>query len=149
MRLISRKDGFTLIEIILAIIIISIGVLGLVSAISFTSSKGINAEVITTAHVLAQECMENLIAEKRANGYGAGPLAIGTTIDPPACPAFTGYPRTVEICNVDGNLANPDCTAPDNVSGYKRITVSINYTGLADLPTPVVSLVSVVTDVRE
>jgi hypothetical protein len=48
-------------------------------------------------------------------------------------------------------LGSPDCTAPDNGSGYKRITVEVNYTqGLPNLPTDdLVRLVTVVTNVRE
>lgn len=149
MKLVKREDGFTLVEIILAIIIISIGVLGLVSAISFTSGKGINAEVVSTAQTLAQERMEELLAKKRDTGYATTPdLDIGTTITALPSP-FTGYTRVVEVCNVDSSLGSPDCTLPDNGSGFKRITVNINYSGLADLPSPVISLVSVVVDTRE
>ncbi len=151
MKLINREDGFTLIEIILAIIIISIGVLGLVSAISFTTGKSINAEVVSTAQVLAQERIEELIAKKRDAGYGASPdLDIGTTTTALPSP-FTGYTRIVEVCLVDANLQNPDCDPglPNNDVGFKRVTVNINYSGLPDLPSPVVSLVSVVADVRE
>lgn len=149
MRLIRKEDGFTLVEIILAIIIISIGVLGLVSAISFTTGKSINAEVVSIAQVLAQERMEELLAKKRDTGYATTPdLDIGTTTTALPGP-FTGYTRIVEACNVDNNLGSPDCTAPDNGSGIKRITVSINYSGFPDLPSPVVSLVSVITDARE
>ena len=149
MRLIRKEDGFTLVEIILAIIIISIGVLGLVSAISFTTGKSINAEVVSTAKELAQERMEELLAKKRDTGYATTPdLDIGTTTTALPGP-FTGYTRIVEVCNVDGSLGNPDCTLPDNGSGFKKITVSINYSGLPDLPSPVVLLATVITDTRE
>ncbi|HLG21631.1 MAG TPA: hypothetical protein VI382_02360, partial [Candidatus Manganitrophaceae bacterium] len=61
------------------------------------------------------------------------------------------YSRGVEICLVDANLGNPDCdpTAPNSDIGYKRVTVSVNYSGLPDLASPVASLVTVVTNVRE
>jgi len=144
-------DGFTLIEVILTIIIISIAVLTLVSSISFTTSRGLNAEVMSTAQQLAQERMEELIARKRASGYGFSPdLDIGTTIVT-LTGAFASYTRTVEICNVDAALGGPDCAAPDNGSGYKRITVEVNYTqGLPNLPTDdLVRLITVVTNVTE
>lgn len=148
----SRQEkGFTLIEIILAIMIISIGVLTLVSSMSFTTSRGLNAEVMSTAQQLAQERVEQLEATKRNSGYSATPdLDIGTTTVVLAG-AFANYTRSVEVCNVDVNLANPDCTAPDNGSGYKRITVEVNYTqSLPSLPTDdLVRLVTVVTNVRE
>lgn len=146
-----ETEGFTLIEIILTMIIISIAVLTLVSSIGVTTSRGLNAEVMSTAQQLAQEKLEELIATKRNSGYSTTPqLDIGTTIET-LTGAFANYTQQVEICNVDASLGSPDCTPPDNGSGYKRITVEVNYTqGLPNLPADdLVRLVTVVTNVRE
>jgi prepilin-type N-terminal cleavage/methylation domain-containing protein len=146
-----KAGGFTLIEVILTIIIVSIAVLTLVSSISFTTSRGLNAEVMSTAQQLAQEKVEELIAKKRDSGYSSSPdLDIGTTTVT-LTGAFANYTRSVEVCNVDSALGNPDCTAPDNGSGFKRITVEVNYTpGLPNLLTDdLVQLITVVTNVRE
>jgi len=151
MKQFTETVGFTLIEVILTIIIVSIAVMTLVSSISFTTSRGLNAEVMSTAQQLAQEELEELIAKKRGTGYSTSPdLDIGATTVV-LTGAFAHYTRQVEICNVDASLGNPDCTAPDNGSGYKRITVEVNYTqGLPGLPSDdLVRLVTVVTDVRE
>lgn len=143
------EDGFTLIEIILAILIISIAVVGLTSVISFTGRGSLNAEVMSTAAALAQERMEQLMAAKRNAGYGA--LALGPAADPPFAAPFDKYSRNVEICLVDAALLNPDCdpAAPNIDAGYKRATVSVNYAGLPDLSSPVASVVTVMTNVRE
>lgn len=136
--------GFSLLELIITIIVVSIGVLGLIAALSFTTGRSINAEMMTTATVLAQERMEQLIAEKRANGYSAPSLDIGTTTDPPLAAPYADYTRTVEICHVDVNLGSPDCTAPSVETGYKRITVTVTNTRLPAAST--VQVVTVVTD---
>lgn len=145
------KSGFTLVEIILAILIISIAVLGMTSAISFTASGSLNAEVMSTAKELAQERMEQLMAIKRNTGYGDPALTQAAMLFSPLAPPFAQYSRGVEVCLVDANLLNPDCDSalPNSDAGYKRVTVSVNYTGLPDLSSPVASVVTVVTNVRD
>ena len=137
--------GFTLIELIFTIILVAIGIVGLVSAMSFMTGRSINAEAITTATSLAQEGMEQLYAEKRANGYSAALLNIGTTA-PPLAGAYADYTRTVEICYVDANIQNPDCdplVLPNDDLGYKRVTVTVvNTLSPADSTVPLVSLLT-------
>jgi len=150
---IGTKDGFTLVEIILAILVISIGVLGVTSALSFTTSRSLNAEVIATAKELAQERMEELIATKRNNGYADSTFNIGPavmTFTALAAP-FNKYSRGVQVCLVNTGLSSPDCdpAAPNNDFGYKRITVSVDYTGLSNLPSPAATVVTVIANVRE
>ncbi len=142
--------GFTLIEVILAILIISIAVLTLVSSISFTTSRGLNAEVMSTAQQLVQERMEQLIAQKRNNGYATLlPIGLGAYA---LVAGFSGYERREDICYVDSGL-NPNPNPPPPTvcgvvdAGYKQVTVSVRYTSLPDAPT--VSLMTVVTNVRE
>jgi prepilin-type N-terminal cleavage/methylation domain-containing protein len=140
----ENNQGFTLIELIITIIVVSVGVLALIAALSFGTGRSINSELMTTGTTLAQERLEQLIAEKRANGYSSALLAIGTTTDPPLAAPYADYTRTVEICNVDVNLGNPDCTAPSVDTGYKRITVTVTNTRLPAEST--VQAVTLVTD---
>jgi len=137
--------GFTLIEIIITIVVVSIALFGLLGGVSFVITKNLNAEVMTSATFLAQEKMEEKVARKRGSGYSYSPdLDIGTTTENPVS-GFSNYTRSVEICNVDTNGANPDCTAPDDGSGYKRITVEVNYNkSLPDLPTDNLVILSTV-----
>ena len=141
-----NKRGFTLIEVIVTLLVITVGVLGLVGVLSFVTGQGINAEMMTTSTLLSQERMEELIGEKRAIGYGSSPsLDIGTTVDPAFASPYADYTRTVEICFVDVNLQNPDCdpAAPNIDLGYKQITVTvINNKIPASSNTSVVSLVT-------
>lgn len=152
--MVGSKDqhGFTLIEIILAIVVVSIAVVGATSAINFTATSSLSAEVMSTAKELAQERMEQLMAIKRNNGYNDPAFTIGpttlalTSLAPP----FDQYSRGEQICLVDANLLNPDCdlVAPNNDGGYKQITVSVGYAGLPNL-SPVTTVVTVISNVRE
>jgi type II secretory pathway pseudopilin PulG len=149
---VSQKNsvgGFTFIEVILAIIIISIAVLVLISSISFTTRNSLNAEMTSTAQQLAQERLEQLIAQKRNNGYGSlVPIGLGAYAP---IAGFSGYERREDICYVDAGLA-PNFNPPPTVcnaaaTNFKQVTVSVRYTLLQNPPT--VSLMTVVTNFRE
>ena len=143
--MLSNDRGFSLIELIITIIVISVGVLGLIGALSFTTSRSISAELMTTTTLLAQERMEELIGDKRSGGYGTASLDIGTTTDPAFAGPYADYTRTVEICYVDSDLLNPDCDpAPPNVdTGYKRMTITVvNNKMQAESNVAIVSLVT-------
>lgn len=145
------EKGFSLIEMILMIVILAIALVGLVSALSFSTSRGVNAEVASTASALTQERMEELIAEKRANGFSSAALAV--TVPAPlfiAVPGFAGYTRQTEICNAIVTAGSPGTitkTTPCDgagTAGYKYITITVRYTGLAS---PIdVDSVLVITD---
>src|SRR5579863_919124 len=149
-----RKDqpGYTLLEIILAILVLSIAVVGISSAISFTTAQSLNAEVMSTAKELAQEGLEELIAAKRTGGFSAlTPVGLGAY---GAVAGFPGYTRRSDICYVNAGLTpKPNPPPPASCSGvstnYKQLTVSVQYQGLPSLASPVVSLITVVTNVGE
>jgi prepilin-type N-terminal cleavage/methylation domain-containing protein len=154
-----NEAGFTLLEMILVIILLAVGLVPLLSALSSVTRGAVNAEIMTTAQELAQEHLEYLISKKRNDdgnyadadaddGYYTTPdLDVGTVGPTSLAPSFPGYTLTVEICQVDAALQNPVCTPPAADTGYRRITVSISYSGLPDLSSPVVSLVTVITNV--
>lgn len=147
----EKEAGFTLIEIILALLVLSIAVIGVTSSMSFTSRQSLNAEVMSTATALAQERVEQLMAVKRDKGYNDPAFdQTALTLTALASP-FDRYSRGEEICLVDANLMNPDCdpALPNNDLGYKQLTVTVDYNGLPDMGSPVASLVTVITDVRE
>ncbi|MFQ5579617.1 MAG: prepilin-type N-terminal cleavage/methylation domain-containing protein [Nitrospiria bacterium] len=147
----QREAGFTLIELILALLVLSIAVIGVTSSMSFTTGQSLNAEVMSKATALAQERIEQLMAVKRDSGYGDPALnQTALTLAALASP-YDRYSRGEEICLLDANLMNPDCdpALPNNDLGYKRLTVTVDYNGLTSMGSPVASLVTVITNVRE
>jgi len=92
------------------------------------------------------------MAEKRNGGFAAlAPVGFGAYA-PVA--GFPGYSRREDICFVDQNL-NPNPNPPPAAAcsavatNYKQLTVSVQYAGLPNLPSPVVSILTVVTNVGE
>lgn len=64
-----RSNGFTLIELVIVMIIISVGLVGLTSLFSNTSKSLTTNEVLQQAAQYAQECAERAIATRRSNGF--------------------------------------------------------------------------------
>lgn len=61
--------GFTLIELVIVMIIISVGLLGLTSLFSNTSTSLSTNERLQQAAQYAQECAERAIATRRGQGF--------------------------------------------------------------------------------
>ena len=88
-----RSRGFTYIELVLVIVLLSICSAGLVTLFGqLTNSLSINNDIQAAAQ-LAQECAEHLLAARRQAGYDLGGI-----VDCSAIPAFNGFgPPTVNI----------------------------------------------------
>lgn len=77
-RVRDPRAGFTLIEVLIALIVFAIGVLGLAIVIPLGTRKIGKAGQQTRASSLAAECAENLLTTP----YGDGDLTAGTHLDP-------------------------------------------------------------------
>jgi len=115
---VSASRGFTLIELIIFIVIVSIMGVALMSAFSITTRGTPEAGQLTQATQLAQERMELVMAQRRIAGFAAfadpcpGPAA--------ACTPPAGYNVTTTIA--------PNWSGDAN---YKQITVNVTGTGSA------------------
>lgn len=111
-----RRRGFTLIEMILAIVVIGIGVAGLFLAFR-TTVKG-SADPVVSKQLLA-------IAEEMVEEIELKPYGTATNTAPGGCARNTyndvvdydGYATTGQICDIDG-------VAVAALSGYS-VTVSV------------------------
>lgn len=133
--------GFTLIEVILVIVIMAIAIPGLISAVSFMTQSQVNTIGTTTAMDLAQERMEQIVADKMNPlvGMGYGYIISGNYL--PDTP-MTGYNRSVNIICVlpaDLNTGVPCDT------GYKRVQVTVQAVGVGP-SVPNAVLVTLVTN---
>jgi prepilin-type N-terminal cleavage/methylation domain-containing protein len=78
--------GFTLIELVMVIVLLSISSAGLIMLFGqLTNSLAINNDIQTAAQ-LAQECAEHLLAARRQAGYDLGGVS-----DCSALPAYNGF----------------------------------------------------------
>lgn len=122
----KNRRGFTLIESVLVLSLISFGLLGILTLFQKNISRSGDREFLLEATTLAQDKMETLIAAKKYNLY-----ASITSANYPATPedltsvGFAGFSRTTTIQEV----SNTDFTTAQVDSGYKKITVTVSWTG--------------------
>jgi type IV pilus assembly protein PilV len=99
----DRDKGFTLIEVLIAIVILSVGLLGMASLTIGIIKGNLFSNQLTTATTLAQDQMENV----RALGYNGTPSS--DTTETEGYNTIANYPYykrvTVTDCDI---LNNPD-----------------------------------------
>jgi len=115
-----KRRGFSLIEVILAIVVLSASFLGLVYALSNTTLHNIDLDISTTAILLAREKMSETTAKPFANVVGVSTTGFGGD--------FSDYSYEVEVDYVDASDLDTAVVGPTE---YKRITVTITSAGWA------------------
>lgn len=73
MRLnITRSNGLTLIELIVSILIMSVGLLGIMSVFSLTAGKNVNPLIQKQALAIAQSYMNEILSQAYSGGVATG-----------------------------------------------------------------------------
>jgi len=121
------QKGFTLIEMVLVIIIISVASVPLFSLFSQASISLLSNEAIQTAAQLAQERAEFVLSRKRELGLN-GPVA-ELAVGPPAITEnltgnFDTFNRSTEITSLPGGTG-----ACPSVVSCKQVVVSVDAGG--------------------
>ena len=83
----SRTDGFTLIEVLVSLVILSVGLLGIAKLMLFSSRSNDSAYLRSQATALAYEILDNMRANRQeaiAGTYTTTAGALATTATPPA-----------------------------------------------------------------
>lgn len=96
--------GFTLVELIIAIVVVAIGAVAIGSAFAYMTRSQVLSADLQRASQIAQECAEHIVGLGRKPGaYAAvAPVAANSTVCD-ALPALTaGFARTVNITDVAG-----------------------------------------------
>ena len=108
-RLRDNNSGFTLMEVLAAMLILSIGLLGMAALITGIINSNKLSNRISTATTCAQDKMEDI----RRLGYSGTPTSDTTTTE--AYNSITNYSLFKRITFTD--VANPD-------AGMKTVTVT-------------------------
>lgn len=168
-RVVSDQRGMTLAEVLVALPIITIGLLALLSAIPLSTYATQEGRQTSTATFLANQRLEQVrnaqwSATCQINGAtglviaGAAVVTdkVGVSASPTAAPQdpspavtfadessiaapYTGYSRQVRI--IDSVVAAATCDAAGNMSGtgIRQVTVTVSYTPLSATGTNAVS----------
>lgn len=121
-----KKSAFTLIELLLAVFILEIGLLGIAGFYAYSATITRTARNETTAANLAS----GLLDEESAKSYDA--LTVGAPATPTpystATPnPFANFQKLIDISYLDSNL-NASYTQTEANQNMKKITVTIYWT---------------------
>jgi prepilin-type N-terminal cleavage/methylation domain-containing protein len=121
---IPNAKGFTLIEIIITLVVLSIAAVGVLSVFTTGIRESADPLVLNQAIALAQEKMDETIALKKSGGFGA----VVSVASGPFVPVVAGFTwsRTVNCVTAANNLAPsgiPPC--PPAVANYALVTVTV------------------------
>lgn len=108
---IKRNDGFTLVEILFAFLIVSIAMLGLAKMQSVGLRSNAGSQLRVQASMLANDLAERMRANKASamNGAYVGTYAAGSCATAPS-----------KMCaSIPSNRSPADCTG-DEMAGYDR-----------------------------
>jgi len=106
------QKGFTLVEVLVAMTILCVGLLGLASLTAGIMHANNLSKKLTTATTLAQDKMEAI----RNLGYGGTPSTDTTTTE--AYGSISGYPGYKRVTTID--VDNPSV-------GIKKVTVEVYW----------------------
>lgn len=120
--LLNKRKGFTLIEVILTVVIISVGLFGLMILYYNSSKSVVEGDINIMATYLARERMEQLISDKVNYGYN---YVINDNYTTSATVSVGNhyFTRSFNIYEVNAQ----DLAAPEEGTGYKRIDMTINW----------------------
>ena len=125
-RVKNNQDGFTLIEIIITLVVLSIAVVGLLSVFATAIKVGANPVVLNQAIALAQEKMDAIIGDSMNTSRGFTYIIPGNY---PSDIPVTGFNRSVTIFCVNAGALNTDNgVAPGAggcASGYTHVKVTV------------------------
>jgi len=111
-----QKNGFTLIEAMVALVVISIGLVIVLQVFPTGFSVEKNSQLETQATILAQEKIESLLAKSFSE------LSIGTITESSLASPFERFGRITKIVFVDINLE--ESVAPTTL---KEIEVTVSW----------------------
>lgn len=92
-----KTEGYSLIEIILVILIIGIAIPPVIHLFTYNLTSSVNSEIYTKACQFAEEKMEEILADKRADDAGRGYDYIVYPNRYSSDNPETGYSRSVSI----------------------------------------------------
>ena len=118
-----RSSGFTLIELIGVIVVVSVGMVGVARLFGNTNSALSRATTEQVLSQLVQECAERVLETRRDFGFSYP--NISPNINSPICdPPLSSYTRSVSITDVTNATTSPTPACPDAVVCH-NVTVTV------------------------
>ncbi|MHB8483677.1 MAG: prepilin-type N-terminal cleavage/methylation domain-containing protein [Nitrospiria bacterium] len=117
-----NQRGFTLIEILMTIVLLAVITSGLMAMFTTFSQSNGDPSVVTQATELAQETLDQIIADKENSARGFNYVVNANYPAENPVTGFPGFNRSVNIVFVNPGGLNTPVAGPTN---YKNVTVSV------------------------
>ena len=111
-----KSKGFTLVELVMAVVIAAIAVYALISVFINTSGQNAKLEAVSVAVHLANGKLEQVSSKSYAN-ISSEPLTAFSG-------NFSNYRSLVVVSNVSSS--EPNLSVGSTVTGYKKVTVYVS-----------------------
>lgn len=127
----SRRSAVTIIELVMAIVILSIALPPMMASFADSSRQSIRPSNATVASFLAIDKMEEIVARRfrGADGYAQMDSIAGAESSITDFPLFS---RTTLIENVSIDYVTGTLTTSVGETGYKRARVTVGWNGGAE-----------------
>ena len=89
----SRNRGFTLLEVLIALVVLSVGLLGIAAMMNFSLKANDSAYLRTQAEAFAYNIVDKMRANQNAALNGSYNIAIGTSVSANIAPSSPASPR--------------------------------------------------------
>ncbi len=120
-NLYKQKAGFTLIEVLLVVVIMSVSLVGIMQLFTNATRGALEADLNVVASNLIRERMEEIVSHKVDGGYAA--LSQLNYPQENFADDFSIYTRTTAITEVSA----ADFSSEELGSGFKLVTVTVNW----------------------
>lgn len=122
--MVRKQLGFTLIETVITIVLLAIITSGIMAMFSTFSQSNGNPSVIIQASELAQEKMDQIIADRYNPARGFPYVASANYPAENPVTGFTGFSRSVNIIYVNSGALNT--TVSPGPTNYKNVMVTVS-----------------------
>ncbi len=119
-----RRRATTIIEIVMAMVILAIAMPPLMNAFVEASHQSIHPTKASIASFLATERMEEIIARRYRNSEGYAAVTTANFPNEPSVSGFGGFSRSVTMTSVSASL-----TPVGTDEGYKLVRVTVSWGG--------------------
>lgn len=123
MKFKKSESGISLVECVIAIVIITIGITSLLQSFYTATASAINSEFVVIANNVVNQQMENILQDKAQNGFDT----ILTASYPITTQSISNmsFTTTTNIYEVSGG----DFVSAAPGSGLKRVDVTTSWNG--------------------
>ncbi len=125
--------GFTLIEIIITLVVLSIAAVGVLSVFTAGIKGSANPLIVDQATQLAQGELDAVIGIKAKSGFSAAALTAGTgQVCNTNAAMLAGFTCSLDICYVPAGNLN-DTSNCGTATNYKHVTVTITQAAIGSV----------------